>query len=256
MRVLLRLSPLKPREAVLINAWTAGIVAAGDQIVTHQPDVEIIHGIAKLHHATRAPRYIYTDKSYSRDPSRIRVSVGSHNPQIWPGDYPRDRLTWSPAPWRGGDHVLLAGSSAKFHTAHNLCPPTDFARKVVRGIRLVTDRPIVYRPKQSWRDARPIDGTVFSHKGRPIAADLEGAHCLVTYGSNAAFEAIMAGVPAVILGTAVTRPVSSTRIDDVAAPRLAPRDKVLDLLAGLAYHDWHIDELRDGTAWAFLKSRL
>ena len=43
--------------------------------------------------------------------------------------------------------------------------PTEYAKYLVSEIRKYSKRQIWYRPKPSWRDAMPIEGTYFSrHK--------------------------------------------------------------------------------------------
>ncbi len=214
--------------------------------------------------------YLYWDKAYNRDWSRWwRVSVCSHQPtryfadRKWPLDR-AERQGW-PArmkPWRtDGDHVLYAGMSLKYNLYQGIGDPTEYAERVVAELRTKTERRIVYRPKPSWHEAEPVDGADFSHsrtkrKGADIYSDLKGAHILVTHGSSACFEAMLDGVPSIVLGDAVLRPISSTSLDDVDRPRLATQPERLQLLAALAYWQWSLEEMARGELWETIRSHM
>lgn len=263
----------KPREIELASAVIAGAAEHGIEgfIKPLTPEIEIepcdvacMVGVksARLFRACQAARIlpIYFDKGYvrSRRPeSRTweywRVSVGAHHPTgttLCAHRKPADRLaalSLSVAPWRKrGLQIVFAGSSAKYHEFYGLPEPTRYARKLIGQIKRLSDRPIIYRPKPSWRDAEPIRGSLFSGGNEGITSTLANAHCLITHGSNACFEAALLGIPSIILGDAVARPISSTDLADLEAPRLGKRDR---WLAALAYHQWTLDELRSGEAW-------
>lgn len=202
---------------------------------------------------------IMFDKGYSRRKLGIawqywRISVGAHHPTLTSlsGAYPTDRffsLGFKMAPeWReGGSHILLAGSSAKYHNFYDMANPTSYARDVVKAIRRYTDRPIIYRPKPSWGQAIPVPGTRFSQEGKPLLADLEGAHAVVTHGSNACFDAALVGVPSIVLGNGVMASISSNTVSEIEKPRKGDR---LPLFAALGYHQWTLEEMKSGEAFA------
>jgi hypothetical protein len=190
-----------------------------------------------------------------------RVSVGMHHPTVGAltREYPTDRFDALQLPiqrWRKEDrnkHVLYAGSSEKYHNFYGLPHPTDYARRIIKGIRGVCARRIVYRPKPSWSEAVPIRAASFSKNGESIGADLTRAHCLVTHGSNACFEAALMGIPSIILGQGVMKPISSTRLVDIEKPLMGDR---YPILCALAYHQWTLDEMRSGEAFNTIKELL
>jgi len=166
-------------------------------------------------------------------------------------------LGWHAVEWKSGDTVLLAGSSGKFHIMKGLeLDPTEYAKQCVAEIRKHTDREIIYRPKPSWRDAVPIKGATFSRGTSTIEQDLAKAHCLVTYGSNACFEAVRAGVPSIILGDAVARGISSNDLVDIERPRLADAKTVQQFLNNLAWFQWSTEEFKNGKAWGFISKQV
>jgi len=64
------------------------------------------------------------------------------------------------------------------------------------------------------------------------------------------------GVPTIVLGEAVSAPLSSSSLGDIEAPRLAKFSQRLQWAADLAYCQWTIDEFRSGEAWPHLRKLL
>ncbi len=212
--------------------------------------------------------FILFDKGYQRWEregglyKHWRVSVNGHHPTETLMDIkrPRDRvkqLHLKMKPWRKkGRHIIIAGSSAKYHRYYDLPDPTEWAQGVVDEIRKYTDIPIHYRPKKSWKAATPIKGTVWARSRIRIEYPLMNAWALVTHGSNSCYEALLQGVPSIILGVGVTKSISSTSISKIANPRLADIGDRWQLLANVAYQQWLLREYRSGEAWAVLKEQV
>ena len=267
----------KPRERILADAFLEGVKARGDiaqeialpeELPEKLPecDVACMVGVKSRRlfqaHWDAGIHTVYLDKGYLRGgdggPVKTweywRIAVDGHHPtrylmemNVKPDRW--ERLGIRVAPWRTeGRHVVFAGSSEKYHQFYNLRHPTDYAVGIVRKIGKVCSRPVIYRPKPSWRGAVAVAGSEFSVEGS-IADALEDAWCLVTHGSNAAYDALVAGVPAVILGDAVTKPISSTEIDEVPNPLLASEKQRMKLLHALAHCQWTVQEMREGQAW-------
>lgn len=210
---------------------------------------------------------ILFDKGYVRD--RIaggrtweywRVALDAHQPT----ETTLSRMKMGPerwqtfgldiAPWRKrGNHIVIAGSSAKYHDFYDLPHPADWTVALVEEIRRYTDRPIIYRPKPSWKEARRIAGTTWSGGDETIKDALWGAHCLVTHGSNACFEAALMGVPSIVLGDAVAKPISSTSIAEIEDPIMGKRDQWFQ---NLAWHMFTEAEMLDGLAWTAIRGWL
>lgn len=271
----------KARERLLADAFMAGVRAHGDeaemrplgQPFTPDCDVACMVGVKSRdlwrEHARAGIQCVYLDKGYDRhsrdDDIRgweyWRVAVNGHQPTSkFRPDYPLTRLAemgWTFKPWReSGTHIVLAGSSAKYHAFYDLPDPTSWASKMVKQIEGITKRAIVYRPKPSWKDAVDIRGTRFSGRDEGIADVLRGAHCLITHGSNACFEAMMMGVPSVVIGDAVMKPISSLTADDIDCPRLATDDQRRAVLGFLAWQQWTMLEMMDGKAWPVIRRQF
>jgi hypothetical protein len=275
----------KPRERLLADAFCAGVRLHGDttdirrlgEEVTFDCDAAIMVGVKSRElwnaHTRAGVIPIYQDKGYSRH-SRAddvrgweywRVAVGAHQPTSkFRPDYPGDRLSemgWEFRPWREptpyhGGAIVIAGSSEKYHNFYDLKHPTEWASKLVKAIEYENKREIVYRPKPSWKNATPITGSRFSGPDEKIADVIRYAHCLVTHGSNACFEAMLMGVPSIILGDAVMKPISSTDLAELESPRLASDSEREAVLRFLAYNQWTQAEMLDGKAWPTIRRQI
>lgn len=275
------LSSDKARERILADAFLTGLRKHGDigemRMLTPEPtvqedaDVVAMCGVKaneRFHAHSRAGIHtLMLDKGYTRHSvsgdirawEYWRVAVDHHHPTHYlmrtarPADR-LDRLGLELKPWRkSGGHILLAGSSAKYHAFYSLKDPTQWAHKMIRRLqRLAPGREIVYRPKTSWKDAEAVEGATFQ-QGGAIEDALKDAHALVTHGSNACFEAILNGVPCLILGDAVARPISTTVEEEIEQLRMVSDAERMQWLANLAYQQWTLREMSTGLAWEHIR---
>lgn len=275
----------KPRERILADAFLMGAAKHGHQTAAlplgedPEPgafDVVCMVGVKskerfQLQHRAGS-HIVYLDKGYSRHKSKSprtgweywRVAIDAHHPtaRLSALTMPDDRLKatgWEIRPWReptDDGAVILAGSSEKYHDFYGLSHPTTYVKEIVRQLRIVTERPLIYRPKPSWREAVPVLKTAFSQLPETLSDLLATAHVLVTHGSNACFEAVMAGVPCIVLGEGVAKPLSSTELADVESLHLAGDAERRQWAANLAYYQWNSREFASGEAWEFLGREL
>ena len=166
-----------------------------------------------------------------------------------------------PAKWRktwDDSHILVALSSQKYCEWIGLNDATKYAAKLVKGIAKETGgaRPIIYRPKPSWLDAEEVKGAGFSRPPERIRDVLRGCHALVTHGSNAAIDALLAGIPVIVLGDGIAKPVAGQSIKKIKRPYAPSRHALYQWLADMAYCQWTIEELASGEAWAHIKQDI
>lgn len=275
------------REQMLCTALRRGMAAHGDQleVLPYDDDPRDLECDAvafigmkcrEWHQHCRATgkRFLYFDKGYFYPKEKHasakapivqcwRVSVDTTQPLEHLSDAQHPIKRWDgfgprPTPWREpmpDGHILLAGSSLKYHEFHGLPHPTAYFQAIVDDLRRHTDRPIHYRPKPSWRAATPIDGTEFVPSGS-FEFQAKGAHAIITHGSNAALIGMLSGIPSIILGNGIMRLISSTELTEIEKPYLASEDERLQLLANLAWSQFNLREFGDGTAWAHIKPML
>ena len=108
-------------------------------------------------------------------------------------------------------------------------------------LRQHCDFPVVVRHRVKDRNQRILL--------EPLRALLEDCHVLVTFNSTAAIEAIMMGVPAIVTSPShAASPVASRDISTVADPWYPDTDLLYRWLCHLSYGQWHVNEMRDGSA--------
>jgi hypothetical protein len=167
---------------------------------------------------------------------------------------PHDRLQDAPRldPWRtGGSNIVLAGLSAKSAQVSGV-QSLAWEHRIIEQLRRVTARPIVYRPKPSWQGAQPIDGTIFSPPEQPLDDVLADARVLLTLHSNAALDALAAGVP-VLAEEGLASVMSTVTIDEIETPHEEPGDRA-QFFADVSYCHWTRHEIADGTVFALLQA--
>lgn len=202
---------------------------------------------------------IYIDQGYwgrNKHNGYFKVAVNARHPtkyfqkRLHSGDRAR-ALGVVAKPWVGnGNHILVAGMSAKAAWAEKLEPVESFERNVINTIRKVTDRPIIYRPKPSWKDARPIGGVKYSDPRQSLAEVLKDCHAVVTHHSNVAVDGLVAGIPCFVWA-GVAMPMASDDLRRIDNPvRLDGREQ---WIADIGYTQWNIEEMRCGLPWRLLK---
>lgn len=222
-------------------------------------DVAIMFGVKSkpIFDAARKARkrIIFLDKGYTRTHRRglwgyIRFAVDAHSPthylmKVEEGSERFRRLGEEIKPWKkSGSRVLFAGSSEKYHKFFELPHPDAYAKAVIEKINAYGEFQVTYRPKPSWDAAKPIEGSCFSFHQRDIRADLAESDIFVTHGSNACFEALIEGVPCVILGPAVARPVSVPKLSHITHIHRSPLRE--QLLRKVAHCQWTPEEIASG----------
>ncbi len=147
-------------------------------------------------------------------------------------------------PWKKGQHIVLAGMSGKGALSVGK-QPMYWERSIVDKLRRITKRPIVYRPKPSWKAFTEIHGTTLSLDPQPISDILTNAHALVTYYSNASIDALAAGVP-IYTVDGIAKPFSIDSIDnieDIEKYKTCDRQQFLN---DISYCHFTKDEIESG----------
>lgn len=220
-------------------------------------------------HVDAGKHFLFLDKSYMGRSQYVRVSIDSWQPLAYfrrnrPADrFNRLGVRLHPRRQSGPkDMILFAGSSQKYCNFHDLGDATEYAESVIRQLKQHTKREIIYRPKPSWaanhpEECRPIPGTHLSHPHVEISREIARCHLVVTHGSNAAFDALAAGVPVMVLGDGLCKPMGLGaefgRIEDPPFPSDA---ECRQFFFDAAYCQWTNEELSNGTAWADLKATM
>jgi hypothetical protein len=127
--------------------------------------------------------------------------------------------------------------------------------KCIAEIRKRTKRQIIFRAHPLAKKRTPaMLGAINSD--RSYEEDLKNAWAVVTFNSNAAVEAVIAGVPAFSFDRgSMALPVTSQTLNLIETPYF-PEDKHRKTWASnLAYTQWNEDEFRLGMPWMHLMSK-
>lgn len=268
-----------PRAVAACHAFAQGVNAAGDRAELAPADradprtydVVAFYGLRdRLRDVVDACRAegrkaVVLDLGYwrrkagGRFEGYYKVSVNDNHPMYVLGlDVPGDRferLGVRLRPWRGtrdGAFVLVAGMSRKACWAHRL-EFEAWERAAIERLRGLTSRRIVYRPKKSVVLEASRLGDGYSPPSEPLERVLEDTHLLVARHSNAALDAIVAGVPCLVEhGIALALSTPWERVEDPPAPS---DDERLRLCWRAAYAQWTLAEMAAGEAWRFLRGR-
>lgn len=243
--------------------------------VENLPDVGILMGVkGKGSNAAdvlmrtlldNGKHFIYIDKGYFRSRQKntevmdyYRFSVDAFQPLRYLQRIPHPSDRWDQLPLRvaepklnfGDGTIVFCGSSQKYCDLKGLGDATEYAKNIIYKLRSIDryGRKIVYRPKPSWKDAVEIHGTQYSADTRHLSTELKKADVVVTNGSNACFEAALAGVPSIVLGDGITLSLGSNKLKTVNHLQPLVRSDVEQLCFDIAYQQWTPGEVASGEA--------
>lgn len=188
-------------------------------------------GYARRVFATWLPRAENMETSY------YRWTLNAYQMQSI-RDVPADRwmaLKTPVLPWRkNGNHIVLAVPSLTYLKSHE--GMDGWVKATLGEIKRHTSRKIIVRDKESKR---------------PLQADLDGAHCLVTHGSIAAVESVVLGCPVFVHPDSAASLVGQTDLSLIESPVYPERQPWLN---SLAHSQWNENEITDGTLWRMLSA--
>ena len=242
-------------EYINMFAQGCGQAPVADFDYEHSRDAVVLRGIMKPKIMTRCWQdhrdFYYMDTGYFgnarwKEWHRIVKNDLQHG-EIVPR--PSDRFEQFGkkfVPWRRtGRNILLAlpdEKPCKFYGIDQAQWVTD----TVAMIKQHTDRPVVIRARAPLR----IDRV----QGDTLAAALDqDVFALVTFNSVAATESIFLGIPAFTLAPAnAASPVALQDLSKIETPYYADSDKLQAWASHLAYGQFHVRELRNGSAQRIL----
>ena len=282
-----------------MQAFAQGVEAHGDRVISRnfsmyksdsyeKCDVCIVFGMQKPvttifenQRAHQTPVYVVdmgyvkrgTTQASRENPDDIYWSVGlnglngkAESVRATPGDR-WDKLKAPLQPWQAagtGEYLLLCGQKNHDAALGDL-DPFDFGFYVAARLRRTVELsclPLRYRPHPDSTSSRKIPHT--EQVDSSIQEDLAGASLVLAYNSNILTDAVIAGVPAVALGSgAMIEPIAPVvQYDSMSdlewgrelKARLELRPDRQQWAHDLAYRQWNLTELADGAAWDFLKN--
>ena len=196
--------------------------------------------------------FYYIDTGYFGNRKLKDYHRVTKNAMQWLGpieDRPADRLERTRVkarPMTPGSKILVCPPSAKAMSYWEL-DEKQWVEDTIAEIKKHTDREIVVRLKQP----REVRATVDTME-HALAQDI---HCMVTFNSIAAVESLIYGKPVFTMGPNAAGPLANTDISKIDDPQVPTLDQVESLLRCLAYHQFTVEEMRSGYAWAVLNGQ-
>lgn len=261
------------RSRMCCEAMLAGIMQTGDRasLIPHteyrspEHDACVFYGfipdlqkIMADYNAAARPA-VYIDLGYWKREGLTgyhKIAVGARHPTAYfqrrKHDYSRVKalgVTLSPWP-KHGRHILLAGMGSKASVIAEHVAFESFERWAVETIRSHSNRQIIYRPKPSCKNSRPLNGTIYSPKEQDLSRVLQDCHAVVTHHSNVAVDALIAGVP-VFCWHGVAAPLGLQDLTQIETPRY-PDDRA-QWLNDVAWTQFSVPEMAAGVPWRHLK---
>jgi hypothetical protein len=142
-------------------------------------------------------------------------------------------------PWRHGSKILIAMPDEKPCKFYDTTPERWLA-ETVNTLKQYTDRPIEIRERAKQRTERMLDTLE-----QALSKDV---HALVTFNSVAATESVFYGVPVFTLAPNAAQPMGLQDLTKIETPYYPSDNKRYAWACHLAYGQFHLRELKDGSA--------
>jgi hypothetical protein len=149
-------------------------------------------------------------------------------------------------PRRSGHRIIVAAPDEKPCKYYGI-DHESWVKETVAEIKRHTDRPVEVRERAPKRSDR-----VFKE---PLSYALtQDVHALVTFNSVAAVESILAGVPAFVLAPShVAKPVANRDLAMIENAFYPDQDLLMAWCHSMAYGQYHVKELKNGTAFRMMQ---
>lgn len=194
--------------------------------------------------------YIIDTGYFGNHKHKIYHRITKNNLQNVGPIVPRDasrlaKTNYKYTPFTPGNKILICPPSEKVMNIFHQPNPEVWTNNVIKELKKYTDRPIEVRMKPS-RTERISTKTI----EQALADDV---HCLITYNSIAAAEALMNGKPAIALGPNAAQILCNTKLSDIESLNTVDENNMRKFLAHLSYCQFTEAEMQNGYAWAVLQ---
>tara|TARA_B100000575_G_scaffold287551_1_gene286086 strand:- start:727 stop:1536 length:810 start_codon:yes stop_codon:yes gene_type:complete len=187
-------------------------------------------------------------------PHWLRITKNKHCQNILqqrPSDRYEKNFKQDMKPWKKGKKVLVLPPT---NAIGNFFNTTDWLDKTIKTLKENTDREIDIREKPY----NPI--VAKDHVGATVKIETKTVHkseinwndyhAMVTYNSNTMVASLTNGVPVFCDPVnSAAAPISETDFSKIETPIYGDR---VALFSSLAYNNWTLKEMADGTAWRML----
>lgn len=142
-------------------------------------------------------------------------------------------LSYNPYKKRG-DNILVCPPSEFVSRYYKLQSVDHWINKTIEEIKKYSDRPIVIRHKKTERT---------------LEQDLSNAHCIISFQSTAAIQAILKGIPSISDKCSCVYPISETDISKIEQLENLKEEDVNNLIENLLSNQFSLKEIKEGFAF-------
>jgi len=270
----------------VLDAFTTSLINDNHEIVQNSMDADVAVIWSVLWNGRMLPNKQVWDHYRAQNKPVIVLEVGGlKRNETWKiglngmnrdGDFGNqnsdsdrwDTLGLKISPWKtGGDDgaVIICGQhGASEQWKHNK-PVQEWMIDVARDIRKCSSRRIVFRPHPRF-PVKPDYIAEFmntmivnpmkisdTYDNYDFTNALRGAWAVVSYSSNPATEAVLAGVPVFVSEHSMCWDVGNN-VNDLSTIENPERPDRTQWCNDIAYSEWTIQEIKDGIPWDRLKS--
>tara|TARA_B100000780_G_scaffold41554_1_gene25822 strand:- start:5171 stop:6862 length:1692 start_codon:yes stop_codon:yes gene_type:complete len=146
--------------------------------------------------------------------------------------------------FRDGSKILLVPPSGKVMMLYGQLSPEEWVAQTTAELKKYTDRPIEIRLKPNRRYRITNDSLE--------AAMSQDVHCVITYNSIAALEALMFGKPAIALGPNCATALCNNKLSEVERLNKPSKEQMYTLMTHLSYAQFSREEMMNGYAWRII----
>tara|TARA_X000000950_G_scaffold281533_1_gene378346 strand:- start:7998 stop:8804 length:807 start_codon:yes stop_codon:yes gene_type:complete len=257
----------KPRTQRYIDAFVKG---SGNGMIYHFRELKklpeeqltmygILAGSGEIYKQCEKENknFYFMDHGYFTNahdhPHWLRITKNKHCQNVLhqkPADRYENNFKQEIKPWNKGKKILVLPPT---NAIANFFNATDWLDKTIETLKLNTDREIDVREK-------PYNPTVAKdHVGATVKVDKptehkgninwKDYHAMVTYNSNTLVASLANGVPVFCDAMCAAAPISEINFSKIETPRYEDR---IALFSSLAYNNWTLEEMANGTAWRML----
>lgn len=145
--------------------------------------------------------------------------------------------------WNTGEHILIVCPSEKIiNEFFDNLTLDEWIKNTIIEIKKYSSKNIIVRKKPSKKERNIL----------PFTTSLTNCHCVVTFHSMAAAEALCEGIPVFNLSNGAFNDYTLADLSLIETP-LYPNDRQ-DLFNCLAYLQFTQAEIADGMAWSVVKN--
>tara|TARA_E500000081_G_C6139606_1_gene359366 strand:- start:101 stop:931 length:831 start_codon:yes stop_codon:yes gene_type:complete len=260
----------------VFEAFAQGVSTLGHEVVYNDLDADVAVIWSVLWHGRMSANKNVWDHFKKQNKKVIVLEVGAlfrgttwkvgidgiNRDAIFPdGNNNSDRaeqLGLKLKPWNtNGSKIIICTQHDKSQQWEGMPPIQQFVVDMIRGVQMWTDKEIVVRPHP--RCKLNIPGIeVQAPKQIPGTYDdfdlqFEDVYAVINWSSNPATQAVMNGIPVFTGQSSLAWDMSIKSLTNINNPLLPDREQWLN---NLAYTEWSVPEISQGTPIKHLTSKL